>query len=181
MNSREESYKAYLAEREADDFCENAHYAFKRYMCLIGSAARKHRQSAINQVERDFDKSGGVVLAARNRLKAHVPSVHKIVMNDFIDKCIDVSKINPETGCPFPVAEGFRHDEDSGGYAWALFRVEDLPSDLSTDQDTLALAVALTGWCRWYKGPGRSFGHDPYVAKKTKTRILVKQFRGLDI
>ena len=42
-------------------------------------------------------------------------------------------------------------------------------------------AEALTGWFAQYGGFGRHFSEEPFVDKKTKYHVLVKQWVGLDI
>jgi hypothetical protein len=42
------------------------------------------------------------------------------------------------------------------------------------------LAYELTGWRQTYRGPGLGFSSDPYYIMG-RTRVLVKQLRGLDI
>lgn len=42
------------------------------------------------------------------------------------------------------------------------------------------IARDLTGWARFYSGPGRAFGQDPCV-RVYKHAVLVYQRRGLDI
>lgn len=77
-----------------------------------------------------------------------------------------------------PRAEGFSYTDDSSGYAWALFHVDDLPSYF--DLEDRDLDYRLTGWYCYAHGVGRSFSDVPTLRKVGK-RILVKQYRGLDI
>ena len=147
----------FFSQREAEELCDNAHYLLREYKHQIGLAARKCKQIALNQIEHDLD----------------------IVDADaFIDKCIEISKRTLD-GVITPYASGHRMDDNgSACYAWAVFFIKDLPNDIDLDSDFLA--EDLTGWARMYSGPGRAFCQDPY-AKKGRTRILVRQFRGLDI
>ena len=148
--------KRYKLSREADDFCDDAHVLFKKYMRKVGLAARKMRTIAEERAEHDF---------------------MSIVPDDFIDKCIDVSKTD-EYGMPIPYAGGVRHTDESSSICWWAFYKEDLPSDIDLKDE--GLAGNLTGLCRRYSGPGRSFSQEP-TARISRTRVLVTQFCGLDI
>lgn len=71
-----------------------------------------------------------------------------------------------------------------GGYVWALFNLCDIdPQWIEQHNDkesNFDLAYALTKWDSFYRGAGRWFGQAPYC-KFGRTRVLVKQYRGLDI
>ena len=164
----EEQEKLYQAQREAEDLCDGAYYTLEEYMRTIGKGARKDYQTAFNQAKRDLGKIIG--------LKKGFPNVGA---GAFIDNCIDLAKVDPETGKPIPYAYGYRTDEHwESGYAWAVFHIKDLPSSIDLFEEDLA--YNLSGWTRHYSGPGRSFSSDPYYVMG-RTRVLVKQFRGLDI
>jgi hypothetical protein len=70
------------------------------------------------------------------------------------------------------------------GYVWALFNTKDIHEGelarYKDDPDDVEFAFRLTGWHAYNKGTGRAFAADPTVVVG-RTRILVKQFRGLDI
>lgn len=99
-----------------------------------------------------------------------------------------------EHGMLIPVAEGIRHDSDGepGCYVWALYRRSDVAEYLGCDVNVALkqarvqqrqwseVASDLTAWSEYYSGPGRTFHHEPYL-KVSRTRVLVKQYRGLDI
>lgn len=80
---------------------------------------------------------------------------------------------------------GARSDEyGDSGYVWALFNRKDIPQSLideSLDPDSECdLAYHLTGWTAFSRGVGRMFGSAPGCVIG-RNRILVRQFRGLDI
>lgn len=84
-----------------------------------------------------------------------------------------------------PIIHGYSGDDECG-VKWALFdrdlsieNLEDAGSAL-VDADRL-IAAAYTGWRKFYKGVGRSFGGEPYIKKMTNSRILILQSVGLDI
>lgn len=164
MTSQEDKVKEYHAMRDAQDQSDEAHYVFEKYMYKIGMAGREHKQTALNQAEHDFCRSGGAVTVD--------------YLNKFVDRCIDIAKRTPE-GAVKCYAHGFRSDDECSTYMWRAFLIKDLPSDIDlTDDD---LAYHLTGWVR--REPvcaGQSFSSEPYYTM-SRTRILVKQFRGLDI
>lgn len=170
----EERAKEYHAQCDAEIHCDDAHFFFEKYMRAIGKAARLHKQTATNQVYRNIDH---IVL-------------HDYATIDFIDECTELTKRDPETGMPIPYASGHRSDESGEScYAWAVFNIADLPSNIDVDVDCKDpqwvgeegdLAYELTGWAQHYRGPGRIFSSEPYYIK-SRTRILVKQSRGLDI
>lgn len=78
--------------------------------------------------------------------------------------------------------EGYAWSSDDSGHAFAVFDraaveaaigpVANVPSD--------QLARQLTGWSATYRGPGRSFRHEPH-AKLYRHAVLVTQHTGLDI
>lgn len=76
-------------------------------------------------------------------------------------------------------------DGETGGQ-YAVFtaaQVESVfgyPPAQLTEEDRETLARDLTGWDRFYCGPGRAFGHEP-SARIYKHAVLVYQRTGLDI
>jgi hypothetical protein len=160
----EEKAKAYNNQRDAESMCDDAYHLFQRYMRKIGLAARSSLLVAMNQIERDFD---------------YIANDH--VAECLLDKAIEASK-RDEDGMPIPYASGHSSDEEGEScYAWAVFLLKDLPKDIDLNFDAQAVAYNLTGWQQHYRGPGQSFSSEPYIGGKSNTRILVKQFRGLDI
>lgn len=173
----EERAKQYRDQREAEDLCDAAHYAMLRYLRTIGQAARYDRLTAASQLERDIGLQDDRLI--RELAGGKGKEDYENIVNRLVDKGIDLAKRDPETGYPIPSASGFSMDEDAtGGFAWAVFNKKDLPSDIEIDDDDLA--YKLTGWQYYYGGPGRSFSHEPW-AHVSRSRILVKQQRGLDI
>jgi hypothetical protein len=89
-----------------------------------------------------------------------------------------------EHGFLIPRAHGVRRDEyGESGYKWAVYDRLTAEVELGSEGYTTADEEAgsyLTGWCRFERGPGRPFGSDPWVIL-SRTRVLVKQFCGLDI
>lgn len=71
------------------------------------------------------------------------------------------------------IAMGRSHDKVDGTAwrDWAVF-----PASVS-DEDALERA----GFTHYYRGPGRAFDGDGYVARRTATRVLVTASGGLDI
>jgi hypothetical protein len=66
-------------------------------------------------------------------------------------------------------------------YAWVLFDKKDVLDIVEKHSDDMnELAFALTNWYQYSHGPGRWFGSAP-SAKVSRNRVLVKQYRGLDI
>lgn len=161
-----EQAKLYHAMRDAENHTHDAYFEFKAYMYNIGMAGRCHRQTALNQAEADLRKSGG--------------SVTVDYLNQFVDRCIDIAKRTTE-GEVKCYAHGCRSEDDEGSiYMWKAFLIKDLPSDIDLTEDE-DLAYYLTGWVRREPAcAGQSFASEPYYIK-SNTRILVKQFRGLDI
>lgn len=84
-------------------------------------------------------------------------------------------------------------DGESGGQ-YAVFAIGDVLMVLGiavfsdarqvvqalADENNSELAQDLTGWARFYRGPGRAFGHEP-VARVYRHAVLVYQRTGLDI
>ncbi len=78
--------------------------------------------------------------------------------------------------------EGYAWSDETSGHRFAVFDrsqveatigpVASMPSD--------QLARTLTDWSETYRGPGRSFSHQP-IAKVYRHAVLVTQFTGLDI
>ena len=124
----------------------------------IGLIARKNKDEALSLVKNDFGSD-------------------IIDINTFINKCINASKYN-EDHFVIPSHYGVKYTSDSSCIAWSLFNKEDIPNDINLESEDLGFL--LTGWYQFYNGIGRAFGTDPIV-KKTNARILVKQFRGLDV
>lgn len=89
-----------------------------------------------------------------------------------------------ECGVPFPLHGGSQFDKyGEAGEVWAVFDRSLAEAYLQTEDLTLTdedAASVLSGWRHFYRGPGRAFGHEPSI-RVSRTRVLVKQFRGLDI
>jgi hypothetical protein len=89
-----------------------------------------------------------------------------------------------EDADPKPTRCGAKSDED-WTRKWAVFSRKDVEEayDLPEKDDHkgwTALAESLTGWYRFYKGPGRAFGDDPSI-RVSRTRVLVTHTTALDI
>ena len=169
ISSEEKRMKEYRAIHDAENCCDDAHYVFKRYMRAIGKVARLDWHTASHQLERD--------------LKANIdlPTLKIGLLEPIIERGIDLAKRDPESGLPIPYASGHSYgsdEEDESFYAWSAFNIADLPSDI--DVNDADLPYVLTGWAHHWNGAGRSFSNSPYTIVG-RTRILVKQFKGLDI
>lgn len=145
---------------------DEAHEVFRTYLRKVGKMERLRNGAGESQLVRDFKMKDPDLQASRDFLET------------LLLRAVDEAKTD-EYGFPYPRASGFRSDEyEESGYAWALYHIDDLPSDFDLeDEDS---AYYLTGWVSHSNGVGRSFSADPYYRKVGK-RILVKQFRGLDI
>ena len=151
--------KQYEIDNEIYYLEDEAHQAFQTYLRKVGEMERLRKGAGRHQLCADFGLTR---------------------VDELLTKAVDTAKVD-EYGFPHPRASGFRSDEyGESGYAWALYHVDDLPSDFDLTDEEDDLDYNLTGWARHYSGPGRSFSDDPYYRKVGK-RILVKQFRGLDI
>ena len=137
----------------------------------MGKGARLDRDATFDCLCRDLNVENDECIST----EAHY------IVQDLIDKGVNLAMRDTD-GFPIPSASGIWTDKDddgSGCIAWALYNLKDLPSDLDLN-DEKDLAFNLTGWCYHYSGPGRSFSNEPFFEKRG-SRILVKQFRGLDI
>lgn len=81
--------------------------------------------------------------------------------------CYDKAQAKAKTAAGIK-ASGFKGDQESG-YDWILF------SGDKTDDEVLTHFSAP-----YYGGPGRAFTQEPSIWR-TKTRVLVTQYGGLDI
>jgi hypothetical protein len=163
--------KQYEIDNEIYELEDEAHEAFQTYLRKVGEMERLRKEAGRNQLERNF-------FPKLNRVDYNFR--HKSLLDSILIKAIDEAKTD-EYGFPYPRAAGVRWNDEEyreSSYAWALYHVDDLPSYFDLEGEDLA--YYLTGWARHYSGPGRSFSHDPYYRKVGK-KILVKQFRGLDI
>ena len=73
--------------------------------------------------------------------------------------------------------------EGESGYRWILFPIDffrEEDGSLPAKDDIWDEAAWHSGFSEFYRGPGLSFGHSPSV-RITRTRVLVKQYCGLDI
>jgi hypothetical protein len=79
-----------------------------------------------------------------------------------------------DNGLPAPIASGVRaNGEDECWVQWAVYDAADFDAD-----DT---AVSVSGWRRWYDGPGRGFAHDAYISRRSAHHVVVCQVGGLDV
>lgn len=148
---------------------DEAHQAFQTYLRKVGEMERLRKGAGCHQLNRDLKGQDFASQFSRNFLET------------ILTKAVDTAKLN-EHGFPIPRVSGTHLDEYESGYAcaWALYHIDDLPSDFDLEDEKGDLAYNLTGWYRYDGGVGRRSSSDPYYRKVGK-RILVKQFRGLDI
>lgn len=89
-----------------------------------------------------------------------------------------------ECGAPVPMHAGSKFDKyGESGYVWAVFDRSASEEFLQAQELSLThehAPSALTGWSNFYRGAGRAFGADPSI-RIGRTRVLVRQHRGLDI
>ena len=89
-----------------------------------------------------------------------------------------------ECGAPFPLHIGRQFDKyGEEGVVWVVFHRSLAEAYLESEDLTLTdeeAACALSGWRYSYGGAGRWFGAEPSI-RVSRTRVLIKQFRGLDI
>ena len=81
---------------------------------------------------------------------------------------------------PHPLRDGVQMTGEGSSCGWAVYDRRAVEAYLGEPGNTREAAEALTGWHSFYGGAGRGFAHDPYV-KEYGSKLLVKQFRGLDI
>lgn len=91
-----------------------------------------------------------------------------------------------EMGTGFIKGGSFVSDEGETGCHWAIYDRKAVEAEYQDDvfnaieNDPSRFARDLTGWARFYSGPGRAFGSDP-CCKLYRHKILVWQRTGLDI
>ena len=85
-----------------------------------------------------------------------------------------------EAAEPVAIQGGVHRCGEGSSVVWAVYDRAAVEAYLGTACDSREAVEELTGWHSFYSGAGRGFGHDPYV-KVYGRKIIVKQFRGLDI
>lgn len=83
-----------------------------------------------------------------------------------------------------PVHFGVRRSDFAEWTCWAVYDRKEaeqwLAENYYSSLDDKDAAENLSGWGEFSKGPGRAFGMCP-IMKVSRTRVLVRQFRGLDV
>ena len=82
---------------------------------------------------------------------------------------------------------GGQHGDNESWINWLVFDRNEADAFIGGDVATLAAedsaqtAHDLSGWQGHNGGAGRAFTSAPYVAKITRTQVLIRMFGGLDI
>lgn len=76
-----------------------------------------------------------------------------------------------------------RREREESTTKYVVFRIADLAEagvDVTDNGAIAEAAINGSGFCRYYRGPGRAFGAEP-MAHVSRSRVLVTQFCSMDI